>query len=433
MKKIFPNNKIEIILCGAILVFSFYLRWQGAVNVPIAPDEPIKFEFAQHINFNPGQFNLPLGDTKTHNGPLLPYLIKAAIMAEGDLLLSARLLSVIFSILTLLFLYLLVKESLDQETALFSLLLLAVSQLHIGFTRIVDENGFLIFFVVMTLFFIQKALRNGQGYFVLLSGLMMGLGGLVKGTMFTMLPGLLLHLLINKKDPYPFSTRKICLFLLVVGLTVFPSVYWDMVHEYTDFNYHADKADFFFFSFIPLALFLGEIIVFCLRNIDDATLMQLVSYEYPFCNWLMGLICLTGATCFINREKNEFINLLRWIFGFIFIFFSLVKARSGGGANFHLDNFWWAIVAVIPGVILGAAWLLDMSRRYTSVKYVIIPAILFYLTVNSLNFVYFPALCAVPRRSLKLFELNRTAQSYMDKNLPDKTLKIQEYIRQHYR
>ena len=334
MKTIFSNNKFEAGFIFVVLLFAFYLRWQGAVNAPIAPDEPIKHEFAKRISLDPQQLTLPLGDTKTHNGPLLPYLIRASMAVGGESTLAGRIPSLIYSALTLLFLYFLVKESLDQETAVLCFLCLAVSQLHIGFTRIVDENGFLMFFVVMTLFFVQKALREGRRYCVVGAGLMLGLGGLVKGTMFTILPGLLIYLWIDKDSRYPFSKKDIILLLFTAGIAVFPSVYWDMTHDYTDFNYHLNKTRFFFFSFIPFALFLGELIVFRLHTIDDTALTRIISFEYPFCNWLMGLICLIGATYYLNKRRNGFIHLLLWIFWSIFIFFALVQSKSGGGAFF---------------------------------------------------------------------------------------------------
>ncbi len=424
------TKKVEMIFLFLCFLGAFYLRLQASLNVPYASDETLKIRVAKEINLK--NFELPLGNEETHNGPLLLYVMKASMSLLGENRMGVRLPSLIYSLLTLWLLYVLVKESLDQRTAMLSLILLSLSQLHIGFTRIVDENGFLIFFVVLTLLFIQKALHAGQKRYIFFAGLSLGMGSLVKGTMLTILPGILLYLWLYKGHRHPFSGRDILLFLITCGLVVSPSVYWDMTHGYTDFKYHLDKSGFFAFSFISLALFLGELFIWNLHYIDEISLSQIVSYEYPFCNWLMGLICLAGATYFLNNRKNGFTDLLLWIFWSNFIFFSLVRSNSGGGAAFHLDNFWWAIVAVIPGFILGGAFLADLCRRYKPVRYFILPLILIYFGINGISFVRFPALCWIPNDRVKILELSKTAQKYREEGLREEALKVEQYIQGRY-
>jgi len=123
--------------------------------------------------------------------------------------------------------------------------------------------------------------------------------------------------------------------------------------------------------------------------------------------------------------------LLQWVFCFNFILISFVQSKTGGGYYFHLDNFWWAGTLVIPGLILGSAMLIELSRRYKMAK-LILPFIIVYFIINSFVFVRFPANCFVPRDTLKVKELYHTAEDYAQEGEMGKALKVNKYIAKHY-
>jgi hypothetical protein len=265
----------------------------------------------------------------------------------------------------------------------------------------------------------------------MLAGFIIGIGTMVKGTFLTLLPPIIFYLLFYPKNKHIFSLKDVLYFLLVIGAVILPNIYWEIKNSFTDFQYHYYRADFFSFSLIPTSLFLGEIIVVGMRNFPDSIFYWIFSYEYPFLNWLMGLICISGAIYFLKNKKNDFISLLLWEFFFIFIFFSCVRAKTGGGYYFHLDNFWWAVLAVIPGFILGSAMLTDLSNRHKIFRF-ILPLLILYFIINTIIFITFPANCFIPRDSIKANELFHTAENYLQEGKKDKALKVYDYINKHY-
>nr|MBA4405143.1 hypothetical protein [Nanoarchaeum sp.] len=431
MFNIFDNKKIKSLSLLVIILIAFFLRLYAAFSIPHNPDEIEKINFVKEISFAGEKINLPLGSKVTHNPLLLPYLMKISFSLFGENKIAARLPVVIFGTLTLLILYYLVKSCLDQKTAIVCLILLTFSQYHIGWTRIAEDEGLLLFFVVLILFLMQNGLHLRKRAFLIPIALMMGLGLLVKGTIFTLLPMIVFYLFFYPKNKNLFSAGDLLVFLLIIVIIVSPSIYWNIKNNYPDYHSYLKKTDFLSFSLVPTSLFLGEIIIFGMHGFNDSFIHRICSIEYPFLNWLMGLICVAGSIFFLREERNDFILLLLWIFYFNFIFFSFVRPKTGGGFYFHLDNFWWAAVSVIPGFILGSAMLVELSNRYKIIKF-ILPFILLYFIINSIIFINFPANCFIPRDNIKAKELFDTAGIYLKEGKKEKALKVYGYIKRHY-
>ncbi len=125
-------------------------------------------------------------------------------------------------------------------------------------------------------------------------------------------------------------------------------------------------------------------------------------------------------------------NLLIWLFYFNFIFFTFTRPRSGGGYLFHLDNFWWATITIIPGFIFASIMLLDLNYRYKKTK-IFTFFIILYSIFNSIHFVQFPANCFIPRKSLQRYELMRTAQDFENIGKKNEATTRRLYIKNHYK
>lgn len=414
-----------------IIIVGFSLRLYAASTIPLTHDEKVKISLLKEMGISGNRPTVLLGSAKTENPPLLLYLMKASCLLLGENKIAARLPSVIFGSLLLLILYLLVKNCLTLKAAMISLLLVTFSQFFIGYTRLANEDGLLLFFVVCILFFAERALHSQKRKFLILTGLFMGLGLLVKMTIIILLPVIVFYLFFYYENKNIFSIKDLLLFLLIIGIMISPHIYWNVRNDYVNYRFYMGEADLFSFSLIPTALFLGEIIVFGMRNFGDAIFYWIFSYEYPFLNWLMGLICLAGVYYFLRNKRNSFITLLLWIFCFVFVFFSFARARSGGGFYFHLDNFWWAIASVVPGFILASAMLAEFSDRYRVFRY-ILPAVVLYFIMHAVIFVNFPANCFIPRKSIKVKELFDAAANYLEQGNKGQARMIYDYIEKHY-
>lgn len=158
----------------------------------------------------------------------------------------------------------------------------------------------------------------------------------------------------------------------------------------------------------------------------------MTSFEYPFLDWLIGLISMIAGVYILRTKRNAFTTLLVWVFYFNFIFFTLVRPRSGGGLPIHFDNFWWATINVIPGFIFAAVMLIHLSNRHKIMKYVT-GLIVAYLLFNAVTFVNFPANCFIPRKSIQKEELILTARDYETAGSKKKAQRVYQYLDKYYR
>jgi len=109
----FKNKKQEFAVVLLIVIIGFLLRFYASFSVPLLNDEKDKISFSQEISFAKDNIKLPMGNEKTENPPLLPYLMKISTLLFGVNTLSVRLPNIIFGTLILLVIYFLVKENAD--------------------------------------------------------------------------------------------------------------------------------------------------------------------------------------------------------------------------------------------------------------------------------------------------------------------------------
>jgi len=427
MKRIKNNSERTIlILC---LTSGFLLRLYGSTTVPRVLDEE---EILRSVPSFSGATSMPAGSELTHNPPLVQYLLQWSLSAGGENTLAMRFPGVLFGTLTLGVLYLLVKKHVNTPTAQWALFFAAFSQFFIGFSRLLKPDGILLFFIVCILFFAGQA-RISRGKFYLWgAGFSMGLGLLVKLNIITLWPIILYYLFIDPANPKRFSMNDFLILHILIFLCVSPYVLWNVQHAWVDYSVKSSRAEFFSISLVPAALFLGEIFVFNLPEFASDYIFKICSIEYPFFNWVLGLICLGGAVYFLFRNtKNNLLNLLIWIFYSNFLFFSLVRPRTGGGYHFHLDNFWWAIVLVLPGLILGSAMLAEFLERFPRARYGV-PFLIFYFILNAFSFISFPANGWVPNPGLKVRALCLTEQQYRQDGDILMAQKVRRYLLEHF-
>jgi len=438
----FKNKRQELTVVLLIIIIGFLFRLYASFNVPFSDQEIEKIAFAHEINFTKSNVTLPMGSQVTENPPLLPYLMKISFLLFGESKLSAQLPNIVLGTLLLFIIYLLVKENLNITVALLTLVLMSFSQYCISNARHAEENGIILFFAGCVLLFIQRALIFRKKYFLWLAGLFMGFGLLTKGTMITWLPVIIFYVFLDPAQKKIFNKRDLLIFVLIIAMIMLPNILWNMNNGYMDYLAYSRKIDFLFPSLVPMVLFLGEIIIVGSTHLDDVMVNYMTSPEFPFFDWLMGLICVAGAIYFLRIEKNRFIVLLLWLFYFNFVFYSSVRPDTLGEfpawvwpnkpyIPFHFDNFWWAGLSAIPGIILAAAMLVRLSKHYKCIQY-IIPVMLIYFIINAIQFINFPANCFIPRDSVRAEALKKTAKEYTLIGEHDKALKVSAYTKKHY-
>jgi len=436
------NKRQRSIAVLLILIIGFLLRFYASFSVPLLNDEKDKVLFSQEISFAKDNIKLPMGSEKTENPPLLPYLMKISTLLFGVNTLSVRLPNIIFGTLTLLVVYLLVKENINVTTALLTMALMSLSQFYISNSRHIEENGLILFFASCTLLFMQRAIIKHNKKALWAAALFFGLALLTKETAIVWLPVIIFYVFFDQENKKIFGKRDLFGFILIIILITAPNILWNINNAYSDYQAYSQKIAFLSFSLVPVALFLGEIITAFSFSLDDTMLRYITSEEFPFFDWLMGLLCIVGAIYFMRIKKNRFELLLLWLFCFNFIFFTLMRPDTLGEfppmvfpekpyVPFHLDNFWWASLSAIPGFILAASMLVRLSKQYKCSRY-IIPLFLIYFVFNSIQFINFPANCFLPRDSIRVEALQRTAKEYTIIGEYDKALKVNAFVKKHY-
>ncbi len=433
IKKILSRDNTQYTPAGTILTLcltaGFLLRIYAATTVPRVLDEE---EILMHVPAFSGITSIAAGSDWTHNPPLVPYLLQLSLAAGGNNTLAMRFPGVLAGTLTLLILYLLVKKHVNTQTALWALFFAAFSQFFIGFSRLLKPDGISLFFIACVLFLAEQAHITRKKYYLWGAGLFMGFGLLVKLNIITLWPVILCYLFIGSPDRRGFSGKDFILVHILMLLCLAPYILWNIQNSWVDYSVKTGRTEFLSISLVPTALFLGEIFISNMPEFTSEYIFKICSVEYPFFNWMLGLICITGAVYFLFRDtKNSFLTLLKWVFYSNYLFFSLMRPRTGGGYHFHLDNFWWAIVLVIPGLILGSAMIAEFWDRFRWTRY-LSPFLIIYLILNAFSFASFPANCWVPDEGLKVRELCLTENHYRETGDIRRAKKIRAYLLKHF-
>lgn len=146
--------------------------------------------------------------------PLFQILIAISYSVFGMHEWSARLVPILFSLGSIVLIYLIVKKLWDTETALFASIFAAFMPMSAYFGRIVNFEPLVLFFVLLITFgYIYWTETNEKKYFFLmLIGVI--LGGLTDWPLYLILPFLLGYSLITKKN-----TKSIVL-IFIIGCLV---------------------------------------------------------------------------------------------------------------------------------------------------------------------------------------------------------------------
>ena len=166
------NNKKSISLLFLVLIIVTGFELYNLTAVALWHDEAFSGLLPQY-NLKEMMYRIGLDV----HPPLYYLLLKGWVMILGNTLFTLRLFSVFFGVLTVIVLYLFLKEVFEnQKLALFSSILLAFNSFFIQF--VIEARMFTlgIFLVVLSSFFLLKALKNKKWSWWLLYSLSVSFG-----------------------------------------------------------------------------------------------------------------------------------------------------------------------------------------------------------------------------------------------------------------
>lgn len=346
-------------IVGAIFIFGLLLRYHSCITTELIVDERLPVEIAKTISFDGRQLSLPLG-SETYNHPMLSiYAIKAAFVVFGNNMAGLASPFILVGSLTLIALFFLVRQILDEKRALLAMLLLCVNPYHISVSRMLWHESGLLFFTTLMLLVFVLALRYKSSKLMLSLGLLGGVGYLNKETIIILAPIFLVYLMVSRKNAYWLRKKEAYISLLIALLIISPDVWWNLSQGNSNYRFWLlGRVGLGGFNLDPLSFFLMK-----LFPQDYIHGFEMVSWENPIMDWFNGSIILLGAVYALVKCRAKMKLLIIMFWGIFFVFTFLIRAQE--------SEFWWASMMIIPGVVFAAVMLTDLKERRRIFRYAI--------------------------------------------------------------
>lgn len=371
----FSAFSILLLVCilGAFLRF-YKLDWGQGIFTH--PDE-------YHIVISVNQLSFP-NQMHPHffsygTGVIYPFFFAKEILQNVipnvNVFLLGRVFSALFSTLTILIIYFLAKSFLKREWALLAAILTAVTPGLIQQAHFATPESTLTFFLLSTLLFTLRFVKNGNIVFLSVASVFLGLAMGVKITALLLFPALILGILMtlwSKKDRMIGALVLSPLLTFVTFIVTSPYVFLDYPAWRSSMNYESSVAT-------------GKLVVFYTRQFIDTTPI-LFQFEkiLPFALGLGMFLAGMGGLIFLliqsitRRKKEDILLLLAFLFLFIphaFLFARWTRFLAPTFPFFALFTtlfLAWiakksnAVTALIGGIVLGTTilWMLAFLSIY---------------------------------------------------------------------
>ncbi|MDH5767815.1 MAG: glycosyltransferase family 39 protein [Nitrospirota bacterium] len=366
-----PYTTILFIFLLAISLFRIYYITQGPLD--LSPDEAHYWEWSRRLDLS-----------YYSKGPMIAYLIYMSTSILGDSVFGIRIMAVIFSALSSIFLYILGKRLYDEQAGLFSAILIQLIPLFSAFGILFTIDSPFIFFWILSLFLfyrsmfdVQRSTKNSElssdelpithhssmVYWILL-GISIGCGLLTKYTMALFYLSAFLFLLLLKEQRRILLTKGPYVAFFISLIVFSPVIIWNAHHDWVTFKHTAGQV-----------------------HMAEGVQISLKSF-FEFFGSQLGVITpllfiLMGISLWKLRNQREG-SFLFWFSIPIVVFFLLKSVQGKVQAN-------WALPGYITGIIAFSAY--SIKRFYSgrkSMKIFIGTAVLFAVIVTSAG--HYPSL-----------------------------------------
>ncbi len=190
MKNYFKKNQKTIWVFILIIGLYFY----GTNNIPLLNRTDSRYAEIAREMITTGNYLVPqlFGTPHLHKPPLSYWFIAFGMKIFGINEFGARFFLVVFSVLSLLLIYLIAKKIFDKEKALWALILSALSPGIFFTTRVLETDIFLLFFESAAFYFYLNFQKDKREKWIYLFWTALGLGFLTKGPVAPVIPLLII-------------------------------------------------------------------------------------------------------------------------------------------------------------------------------------------------------------------------------------------------
>jgi 4-amino-4-deoxy-L-arabinose transferase-like glycosyltransferase/membrane-associated phospholipid phosphatase len=374
-----PYTTVLFIFLLVLSLFRIYYIQNGPLD--LSPDEAHYWEWSRRLDLS-----------YYSKGPMIAYLIYLGTTVFGYTIFGIRIMAVIFSALSSIFLYSLGKNLYDEKAGLSSAILIQIIPLFSTFGVLFTMDSPFIFFWILSLYLFWKAVNTlpphppltkggqrgvinsamGRRDFALvywcLLGLSIGLGLLTKYTMASFYLCAFLFLLFVKEYRKLLLTKGPFIAFIISLLVFSPVMGWNVNHNWITFKHTAGQA-----------------------HIADGIQISLKSF-FEFFGSQFGvitplLLILMAVSVWRLRKKREGAFLF-WFSMPVIVFFLLKSIQAKVQAN-------WALPGYLSGIIAFSAFY--MKRFYSGKrgpKIFIATAVLLSALVTAVA--YYPSILNLP-------------------------------------
>jgi 4-amino-4-deoxy-L-arabinose transferase-like glycosyltransferase/membrane-associated phospholipid phosphatase len=363
-----PHSTVLIIFLLAVGLFRVYYILNGPLD--LSPDEAHYWEWSRRLDLS-----------YYSKGPMIAYLISLGTFIFGNTVFGIRIMAVIFSSLSSMFIYRLGKQLYSEQVGLFSAILIQAIPLFSAYGIVFTIDSPFIFFWIMALVYFNKALgqpsaTDGQNsgdiskedmkpnlsnpmsqlYWCLL-GLSIGFGLLTKYTMAFFNPCAFLFLCFSKDLRRLLLTKGPYIAVIVSILVFSPVIIWNANHDWVTLRHTAGQAH------------IAEGISVSLKSFVEFLGSQL-GVITPLLLFLMAFSIWN-----LRRERSG--AYLFWFSVPVFVFFFFKSIQAKVQAN-------WALPCYITGIVAFSAFYLKrFSQDGTRKKVLVAAALALSLIVTS--------------------------------------------------
>ena len=320
-----PYTTALFVLLLAVGLFRIYYILNSPID--LSPDEAHYWEWSRRLDLS-----------YYSKGPMIAYLIYIGTSIFGDTVFGVRIMAVVFSLLSGIFLFMLGKKLFNEKVGLFSAMLIQIIPLFSTYGIIFTIDSPFIFFWILSLYLFRQTLSGNQSsliyrpssvsYWILL-GVSIGLGLLTKYTMAFFYVCALFFFIFSKEHRNMLRTKGPYIGFIVSLVIFSPVILWNAGHDWVTIRHTAGQAhvaEGFRLSITSLIEFLGS-------QLGVITPL---------------LFILIAVSVWKLREKREGMFLF-WFSIPVIAFFILKSLQAKVQAN-------WAMPGYITGIIAFSAF-----------------------------------------------------------------------------
>lgn len=321
------NRILLFILLLGVCLRLWYIDWGLPELFEEATPLTISWKFWNWgnpgFNFNPQFFNYP---ALTFYIQFIAQVIHFVIgnilgiypninsfgVSPSPLVITARLVDVMFDLLTILMVYKIAIEIWDKKTALIASFLLVLNPLHISLAHQIQVDTILTFFCISSLLYTYRIYKSGDRKSYIFAGILISLAAASKYTgaflLFAMIGA---HLL--RKNSFKEMIRSLNDPALYISIFIFIIIFL-LLNPFILLNSEKFQKDF---SFEQAHIATGHLGIVSSKSTFDFYFLNVL----PSALGVVGLLLCIGQIIYliIKRKKDELVLLLFPVFYFIII------------------------------------------------------------------------------------------------------------------